>query len=78
VKHGGLRGFDPDEVTIIGLVARYHRQATPKASHEGYKSLSKPKRRTVRVLGAIVRLAEGLDRSHAQVVAGVPCNGERR
>ena len=75
VKHGGLRGFDPDEVTIIGLVARYHRQATPKASHEGYKSLSKPKRRAVRVLGAIARLAEGLDRSHAQVVAGVRVTG---
>ncbi len=75
VKHGGLRGFEPDEVTIIGLVARYHRQATPKASHEGYKSLSKPKRRAVRVLGAIVRLAEGLDRSHAQVVAGVRVTG---
>ena len=41
VKHGGLRGFEPEEVTIIGLVARYHRQATPKSSHEGYKSLSK-------------------------------------
>ena len=71
VKHGGLRGFEPDEVTVIGLVARYHRQATPKASHEGYKALPKPKRRTVRLLGAIARLAEGLDRSHAQVVAGV-------
>ncbi len=78
VKHGGLRGFEPDEVTIIGLVARYHRQATPKASHEGYKSLSKPKRRAVRVLGAIVRLAEGLDRSHAQVVAGVRVTGSGR
>jgi exopolyphosphatase/guanosine-5'-triphosphate,3'-diphosphate pyrophosphatase len=75
VKHGGLRGFEPDEVTIIGLVARYHRQATPKASHDGYKSLSKPKRRAVRVLGAIVRLAEGLDRSHAQAVAGVRVTG---
>ena len=75
VKHGGLRGFEPHEVTIIGLIARYHRQATPKASHEGYKSLSKPRRRAVRLLGAIARLAEGLDRSHAQVVAGVRVSG---
>ena len=78
VKHGGLRGFEPAEVTIIGLVARYHRQATPKASHEGYKSLSKPRRRVVRLLGAIVRLAEGLDRSHAQVVAGVQGRWQQR
>jgi exopolyphosphatase/guanosine-5'-triphosphate,3'-diphosphate pyrophosphatase len=71
VKHGGLRGFEPNEVTIVGLIARYHRQATPKASHEGYGSLPKAHRRVVRLLGAIVRLAEGLDRSHAQVVSGV-------
>jgi exopolyphosphatase / guanosine-5'-triphosphate,3'-diphosphate pyrophosphatase len=68
IRHGGLRGFEPEEVDVIGLVARYHRQATPKASHEGYSDLSRERRRTVRVLGAIVRLAEGLDRSHAQVV----------
>ena len=77
VKHGELRGFEPDEVTIIGLVARYHRQATPKGSHEGYKALSKSKRRAVRVLGAIVRLAEGLDRSHSQLVTGVTVAGHK-
>jgi exopolyphosphatase/guanosine-5'-triphosphate,3'-diphosphate pyrophosphatase len=71
IRHGGLRGFEPAEVDIIGLVARYHRQATPKGSHEGFSGLSKERRRTVRLLGAMVRLAEGLDRSHAQVIAGL-------
>jgi exopolyphosphatase/guanosine-5'-triphosphate,3'-diphosphate pyrophosphatase len=71
VKHGGLRGFDPHEIDIIGLVARYHRQATPRKSHEGFADLSKEHRNTVRLLGAVVRLAEGLDRSHAQVVTGL-------
>jgi exopolyphosphatase/guanosine-5'-triphosphate,3'-diphosphate pyrophosphatase len=69
VKHGGLRGFDPEETEIIGLVARYHRQSTPKKSHEGFGDLPRSARRIVRVLGAIVRLAEGLDRSHAQVIS---------
>ena len=71
IKHGGLRGFDPLEVEIIALAARYHRQASPKKSHEGYGTLSSEYRRTVRVLAALLRLAEGLDRSHAQVVSGV-------
>ena len=71
IRHGELRGFDPDEVTVIGLVARYHRLATPKRSHEGYGTLPKPLRRTVKFLGAFVRLAEGLDRSHAKVVQKV-------
>jgi exopolyphosphatase/guanosine-5'-triphosphate,3'-diphosphate pyrophosphatase len=69
IRHGDLRGFEPEEVEIIALVARYHRQATPKKSHEGYADLDAGQRRVVRVLSACVRLAEGLDRSHAQVVA---------
>jgi len=71
IKHGGLRGFEPEEVEIIGLIARYHRQAAPRGSHEGFANLAKDRRRAVRVLGAMVRLAEGLDRSHAQVVSKV-------
>ena len=68
IRYGGLRGFDPDEIEIIGLVARYHRQAPPRKSHEGYGGLSRPRRRAVKWLSAMVRLAEGLDRSHGQVV----------
>jgi exopolyphosphatase/guanosine-5'-triphosphate,3'-diphosphate pyrophosphatase len=71
IRHGELRGFDPDEVEVIGLVARYHRQATPKKSHEGFDRLPRGLRQTVRVLGALVRLAEGLDRSHTQVIRGL-------
>jgi exopolyphosphatase/guanosine-5'-triphosphate,3'-diphosphate pyrophosphatase len=71
IKNGDLRGFEPEEVEIIGLVARYHRQATPKKSHDGYGDLGGAARRTVRVLSAILRLAEGLDRSHAQALSGI-------
>jgi exopolyphosphatase/guanosine-5'-triphosphate,3'-diphosphate pyrophosphatase len=71
IKNGGLRGFDPQEIEIIALLARYHRQATPKKSHEGYGTLKGSLRRTVRTLAAMLRLAEGLDRSHAQIVAGL-------
>jgi len=71
IQHGDLRGFDPEEIKIIGLVARYHRQATPAKSHEEYAELAKSSRQTVKVLGALVRLAEGLDRSHAQVITGI-------
>ena len=71
IKNGDLRGFDPREIEVIALVARYHRQATPKKSHEGYGDLNNALRRTVRVLSAVVRLAEGLDRSHAQALGGI-------
>ena len=39
VKNGDLRGFEPDEIEAIALVARYHRQATPKRKHDGFSDL---------------------------------------
>ena len=71
VKNGDLRGFEPDEIETIALVARYHRQATPKGRHEGFSDLSRARRRVVSMLAAILRLAEGLDRSHSQTVTSV-------
>jgi exopolyphosphatase/guanosine-5'-triphosphate,3'-diphosphate pyrophosphatase len=71
IKHGDLRGFDPQEIEMIALIARYHRQGTPKKSHGGYGDLKGSKRRAVKALSAMVRLAEGLDRSHSQALAGI-------
>ncbi len=71
VKNGGLRGFEPDEVEVIALATRYHRRGLPKRSHDGYGELSAELRRTVRLLAALLRVAEGLDRSHQQSVAGL-------
>ena len=71
IKNGDLRGFQPQETEVIALLARYHRQATPKKSHEGYADLPGMLRGTVKTLSAMVRLAEGLDRSHAQALAGI-------
>ena len=71
IKNGDLRGFDPAEIEAIALIARYHRQAKPKKSHDGYGDLPGGMRRTIRTLAAMVRLAEGLDRSHAQALAGI-------
>ena len=71
IKNGDLRGFEPHETEIIALLARYHRQALPKKSHEGFADLGPEHRRVVKGLSAMVRLAEGLDRSHAQAVVGI-------
>ncbi len=68
IKNGDLRGFEPEEVEVVALVARYHRRARPKGSHEGFSSLRPRLRRTVKALAAILRVAEGLDCSHAQSV----------
>jgi exopolyphosphatase / guanosine-5'-triphosphate,3'-diphosphate pyrophosphatase len=71
VKNGDLRGFEPEEIETIALVARYHRQGTPKRRHDGFKELPRRTRRAIRTLAAILRLAESLDRSHAQSITAV-------
>ena len=71
IRNGDLRGFDPDEIEVVALVARYHRRGTPKRSHEEYSALPAPLRRTVRTLASILRVAESLDRSHTQVISSL-------
>lgn len=75
IRNGDLRGFEPDEIEVIGLIARYHRQATPKKSHPEFARLPRDERQAVEVLSAMVRLSEGLDRSHAQVVRRLSVRG---
>src|SRR5258705_10971523 len=79
IKNGDLRGFHPDETEVIALVARYHRRGTPRRSHHEYAQLPAALRRTVRTLSSILRVAESLDRSHAQSISGLEVHdrGER-
>jgi exopolyphosphatase / guanosine-5'-triphosphate,3'-diphosphate pyrophosphatase len=71
IKNGDLRGFRPDEIEVMALVARYHRRGTPKQAHDEYAQLPANLRRTVRALASILRVAESLDRSHSQVISGL-------
>ena len=71
IRNGDLRGFEPAEAEIIALIARYHRKSAPKKSHTDFGALGARKRTAVRMLSAILRFAETLDRSHAQAVTGV-------
>src|SRR5688572_17309163 len=71
IKNGDLRGFEPEEIDVIALVARYHRRGTPQRRQDGYAELSGSLRRTVRILSAFLRIAESLDRSRNGVVKSV-------
>lgn len=56
------------ERLIVANVARYHRGATPKLKHEGFAALDPDDREVVKILGAMLRLADGLDRSHTDAI----------
>jgi len=71
IRNGDLRGFHPDEIEVMALVARYHRRGTPRKEHAEYAGLTAPLRRTVKTLASIQRVAESLERSHTQVISGL-------
>lgn len=68
IAHAELSGTSPVEQLVIANVARYHRGATPRRSHETLATLDKPMRRQVRRLAALLRIADGLDRGHVGAV----------
>jgi exopolyphosphatase / guanosine-5'-triphosphate,3'-diphosphate pyrophosphatase len=71
VMHGDLPTFDPHEVEIIANVARYHRRAFPKKSHPNLTGMSREDRQLIGQLSGILRIADGLDRTHASSVTAV-------
>jgi len=73
IMHGELAGFTAREVELIANVARYHRRALPRRSHENLARLDREDQRLVRHLAGILRVADGLDRTHTQAVSGVRC-----
>ncbi len=64
IKNSEITGFTQTEKIIIANVARYHRGSLPKDKHTDFMELTEKDRRTVAQLGAILRLAEALDRGH--------------
>jgi putative phosphoesterase len=65
--------FTEREKTIIALIARYHRKGLPEMEHPPFAALDPEDRRVVRILAGIVRVADGLDRSHTNQVQNLKC-----
>ncbi|SDG95358.1 Ppx/GppA phosphatase family protein [Psychroflexus sediminis] len=68
IRYSDLLGFKEDEINIMANVARYHRKSAPHKRHKRYRKLNKANRNRVKKLSAILRIADGLDRSHYQNV----------
>jgi exopolyphosphatase / guanosine-5'-triphosphate,3'-diphosphate pyrophosphatase len=73
ILHGSLKNFTREEVRVIANIARYHRKSPPSAAHREFAKLPAPARRVVRIGAALLRIADGLDRSHSSVVTGLSC-----
>lgn len=71
IRNSDLKGFKENEIEIMANVSRYHRRSTPKSRHKHYDKLPKAEKQRVKKLSAIMRIADGLDRSHYQNVQGM-------
>lgn len=68
IAHADIPGFSALEVPVVAAVARYHKGALPKPGHEALEPLDPGEVTLVARLAAILRLADGLDRSRGQRV----------
>ena len=68
-----LLPFEQRQREIVALVARYHRKTLPQATDKYFAGLSQTDRHRVEVLAGFLRVADGLDRSHAGVVRRLQC-----
>ncbi|RNC83379.1 MAG: Ppx/GppA family phosphatase [Balneola sp.] len=68
IRNSDLMGFRQNEIEIMAHVARYHRRSTPKKRHIEYWGLKPEVRMRIKKLSGILRVADGLDRSHFQNV----------
>ncbi len=78
IRNSELPGFTDTEKEIIANVARYHRKSHPKSKHEGYGRLNEKDQLIVNKLASILRIADGLDRSHINKIAGIVCRSHAK
>ncbi|MBH0201184.1 MAG: Ppx/GppA family phosphatase [Nitrospira sp.] len=71
IKHSDLGGLTAEDIDVVAMVARYHRRAVPALKHEEFNCLTPRLQRVVRILASLLRIADGLDRTHFSLVQAV-------
>jgi len=73
IVESDLAGWDDQQLLMIGNIARYHNNAVPKQKHSFFSVLPEPCQDKVKKLAALLRLADGLDRSHSDAISSITC-----
>ncbi len=69
-------GLSSSERMMVALLARYHRRYNPDASHPHFSDLTREQRMVIFKLAALLRIADALDRSHAQRIRTIQLRPE--
>ena len=65
--------LDPRERLAVASIARYHRKSLPSERHGHFAALDPTDRGRVAKLAGLLRVADGLDRSHLSLVRELAC-----
>lgn len=68
ISNSELYGFDPQEISIMANVARFHRKKLPSKKALKTTNLEEKSKTAIAILSTFLRLAEKLDRSHCAMV----------
>ena len=71
IKHSDVGGLTAEDIDVVATVARYHRRSVPALKHEEFNRLTPHLQRVVKVLASLLRIADGLDRTHFSLVRAV-------
>ena len=71
-----FKEFPKQDKQIVACVARYHRKGMPKSEHPVYCDLDESGQSIVRRLAALLRVADGLDRTHDSSVQDIQFSEE--
>jgi exopolyphosphatase/guanosine-5'-triphosphate,3'-diphosphate pyrophosphatase len=74
IKSSGPVAFSKSDWDLVANIARYHRKAHPSPKHLSFNQLSPNHQEVVRMLSAILRIADGLDRRHESRVKEITCS----
>ncbi|MBL9132247.1 MAG: HD domain-containing protein [Verrucomicrobiaceae bacterium] len=74
--HTEIFGLSTQDRELVALLARYHRRYNPEPNHPHFADLSREDRMIVLKLAALLRIADALDRSHAQRVKSITLRPE--
>ncbi|MCA8988836.1 MAG: exopolyphosphatase [Planctomycetaceae bacterium] len=77
ITNSDLFGMGHRQLMLVGSISRYHRRASPKASHTGFANLNRDDRVVVIKLAAILRIALALDSTRRQRIHDFECSIDR-
>ena len=77
ITHSEIFGLNEQDQHLVAMIARYHRRAAPKPTHEVFARLDRDNRVIVSRLAGILRVAVALDHTGSQRVRDIECTIER-